>query len=304
MFAPPPRLTAEIHASLPEPLRKREGSNDWLRSQPYTLPGGSFLEGPVFDRDGNLYCTDVAWGRIFRMSPQGEFTVVAEYDGEPNGMKFHRDGRLFIADFKQGILVLDTATGRIEPFLLRARSERFKGVNDLTFASNGDLYFTDQGMTGLHDSTGRVFRCRADGRVECLLDNVPSPNGLVLNAAEDILYLAVTRANAIWRVPLLPDGGVTKVGTFIQMSGGGGPDGLAIDEAGNLVVAHVGMGAVWVFTPRGEPLYRIDSPAGANTTNVAYGGADYRELFVTESESASILRVHLPVPGRRLFGGP
>lgn len=57
------------------------------------------------------------------------------------------------------------------------------------------------------------------------------------------MYLAVTRANALWRVPLLADGRVFKVGTFIQLSGGlGRPDGLAIDIAGNLIVAHVGLG--------------------------------------------------------------
>ena len=61
----------------------------------------------------------------------------------------------------------------------------------------------------------------------------------MLDPSSPVLYVAVTRANAIWRVPLTRDGHVTKVGTFIQMSGGGGPDGLAIDEEGNLAVAHV-----------------------------------------------------------------
>ena len=88
----------------------------------------------------------------------------------------------------------------------RANLERFKAVNDLFFASNGDLYFTDQGLTGLHDPTGRVFRVRAGGQIDCLLDNIPSPNGLVLDPSETILYVAVTRANAIWRVPLMRDG--------------------------------------------------------------------------------------------------
>src|SRR5690606_37819119 len=103
-------------------------------------------------------------------------------------------------------------------------AEGFKGVNDLFFAANGDLYFTDQGQTGLQDPTGRLFRLRADGRLDCLLDNVPSPNGLVMNLEETALYLAVTRANAIWRVPLLRDGGTTKVGNFVQLTGGWGPD--------------------------------------------------------------------------------
>ena len=58
---------------------------------------------------GNLYCVDIPWGRVFRIDPKGEFTLIAEYDGEPNGLKIHRDGRIFIADYKHGIMVLDPA---------------------------------------------------------------------------------------------------------------------------------------------------------------------------------------------------
>jgi gluconolactonase len=171
------------------------------------------------------------------------------------------------------------------------------------FASNGDLYFTDQGLTGLHDPTGRVFRVRASGEIDCLLDNVPSPNGLVLDPSESVLYLAVTRANAIWRVPLMRDGTVAKVGTYIQLSGGGGPDGLAIDEKGNLAVAHIGLGAVWLFSAVGEPMLRIQSSDGRATTNMAYGGPDRKTLFITESETGTILTAPMPTPGRQMFGG-
>jgi gluconolactonase len=101
-----------------------------------------------------------------------------------------------------------------------ANLERFNAVNDLFFASNGDLYFTDQGMTELHDPTGRLFRASPVGRVTCLLHNVPSPNSLVMNREETMLYVAVTRGNCVWRVPLTRDGGVAKVGLYIQLSGG------------------------------------------------------------------------------------
>ena len=82
---------------------------------------------------------------------------------------------------------------------------------------------------------------------------------------------------------------------------GGGPDGLALDEAGNLAVAHVGRGAVWLFSRLGEPLRRINSCRGLRTTNVTYGGLDGRDLFVTEAESGAILRVRPDVPSRRLL---
>lgn len=165
---------------------------------------------------------------------------------------------------------LDPETGRVTTLLDRRWSERFKGVNDLVFASNGDIYFTDQGQTGLHDPTGRVYRLRATGELDLIVGNVPSPNGLVLDSAEHILYVAATRGNCIWRIPLMPDGTASKVGIFIQLSGGlAGPDGLAMDIEDNLAVAHAGLGAVWLFSRIGEPLYRIRSCEGLATTNVA-----------------------------------
>ncbi|WP_108660028.1 SMP-30/gluconolactonase/LRE family protein [Acuticoccus kandeliae] len=277
--------------------------SEWRDGQPGHQPEHSLLEGPAFDRAGNLWCVDIAYGRLFRVSSDGAFEVMLTYDGEPNGLAFHEDGRLFIADYRNGIMVFDPATGRITPFMQRHHLERLKAVNDLTFSSTGDLYFTDQGMTGLHDPTGRVFRVRPGQSPELLLSNVPSPNGLVLSPDDNVLYVAVTRANAIWRVPLLPDGGVAKVGNFIQLSGGQGPDGIAIDRDGGLVICHIGLGTIWHMTPAGEPQRRIVSPLGSHTTNVAFGGADNTELFITESETGTLLRASVDTPGLALFGG-
>lgn len=302
MYAAPPQRETTVFATYPQAWRVATPDNEWIRNQPRGMPLGSFLEGPSFDRDGNLWCVDIPNGRILRVAPDGAFTIVAEYDGWPNGLKIHKDGRVFVADYKNGIMVVDPVSGAVEPFLVRAGIERFKGVNDLFFSREGDLYFTDQGLTGWQDASGRLFRLRDDGGgVTCLLDGIPSPNGLVMNLAEDSLYLAVTRANAIWRVPLMPDGTTAKVGTFIQMSGGAGPDGLALDARGCLAIAHAGKGTVWLFDATGEPVLRIASSAGPHTTNVAFGGPDGRSLFITESSSGTILRADLDTPGKPMF---
>ena len=301
MFAAPPVIETTVFARVPEALSRAGRKSHWVDIQQNGAPTPSFLEGPSFDRDANLWVTDIPWGRLFKITPDGTLSVALEYDGEPNGLKFHRDGRAFITDYKHGIMVFDPKTGRIERFRDRGIVERFKGVNDLVFAANGDLYFTDQGMTGLQDPSGRVYRLRADGRLDCVLDGIPSPNGLVLNKAENTLFVCVTRNNAIWRVPLLKDGGTAKVGIFIQMSGGVGPDGMAIDEDDNLAVCHIGLGTVWLFSRLGEPLLRIKSCTGLATTNCAFGGPDRKSLFITESNTGTVLRAELPVPGRALF---
>ncbi|MFG1208463.1 SMP-30/gluconolactonase/LRE family protein [Xanthobacter flavus] len=301
MFAAPPAVVARPFVVMPDALRIEGRRSEWSEVQFGGVPLTTFLEGPSFDRAGNLWVVDIPWGRLIKVTPQGKVSVEAEYDGEPNGLKFHKDGRGFIADHRHGIMVFDPATGRVEPYLERAMLQRFKGVNDLIFAANGDLYFTDQGQTGLHDPSGCLYRLRADGRLDCVLKGIPSPNGLVLNKAETVLFLAVTRANAIWRVPLMRDGTASKVGTFIQLSGGGGPDGLAIDEEDNLVICHMGLGSVWLFSGLGEPMLRIRSPEGHLTTNCAFGGPDNKTLFITESKTGTILCADLPVPGRRMY---
>jgi gluconolactonase len=296
-----PELTAHVFARLPERFRLAGRPSDWTvgkdRSDLH-----SFLEGPAVDRDGNLYVVDIPFGRIFRIGPDGSFELFVEYDGEPNGLAIHRDGTLYVADHRRGLLTIDPRTREVRTRLARVRREGFKGLNDLTFAANGDLYFTDQGQTALHDPTGRVYRLSATDELTCLIDNVPSPNGLALAPGDRLLYLAATRANQIWRIPLHADGSIFKVNLFLQLQGGlTGPDGLAVDEQGNLVVCHCGLGTVWVFSRTGETLYRIRSQTGIDTSNAAFGGPDNRTLYVTESESGSILAVPLPVPGRTLF---
>ena len=301
MFAVPRIVETSVFARLPEEYKTSNADNEWVATQPLGSPQRSLLEGPSFDREGNLWCVDVPNGRIFKVTREGVFKLVAHYDGWPNGLKIHPDGRIFVADYKNGIMLLDPVTGKVKPYLVRANAERFKGVNDLFFAANGDLYFTDQGLTGLHDPSGRLFRLRPDGTLTCLLDNIPSPNGLVMNRDETALFVAVTRGNCVWRVPFLRNGDIAKVGVYVQLSGGGGPDGLALDEAGGLVVAHVGAGSVWVFDPLGEPKCRVRSCADAFTTNVAFGWPDRNTLYITESHSATILKAELEVPGKPMY---
>ncbi|MDZ4066879.1 MAG: SMP-30/gluconolactonase/LRE family protein [Tabrizicola sp.] len=299
MFDQPITVTAKVFATIPADFKPRVPS-EWAAGQPRGMPG-SVLEGPAFDREGNLYCVDIPNGRIFRVNPSGDFTLVVEYDGWPNGLSIHRDGRIFVADYKNGIMVLDPVSGAIEPYLTRFGVERFKAVNDLVFASNGDLYFTDQGTTGLHDPTGRLFRLLANGRLECILNILPGPNGVVLNDDETQVYVATTRTNCIWRVPLTEAGEPIKVGIFLYLSGGGGPDGLALTRDGGLAVAHVGLGCAWIFSKLGEPLYRVKSPIGNFVTNLAFGGPDGTSLFITEGSSMSILRADLPIAGKATF---
>ncbi|MFL7961035.1 gluconolactonase [Pseudomonas sp. NFIX10] len=301
-FFPAPTATeTTVFTRLPERFRNPRRTT-WADANRQGKIIDSFLEGPSFDREGNLYVTDIPYGRIFKISPTGEWTLVSEYDGWPNGLKIHQDGRIFITDYKRGIMLLDPQTGKIEPFLESAGSEGFKGVNDLVFSPAGDMYFTDQGQTGLQDPTGRVYKLDAAGNLTCLINTIPSPNGIVFDPKLNHLLIAVTRAQQIWRIPLGNGSIISKVGVFAQLHGGlGGPDGLALDDESNLYIAHTGFGSVWRLSRVGEPIQRYVSCEGISNTNLAFGGADGRTLFITESESGSILQVRAPVKGLQMY---
>jgi gluconolactonase len=133
-----------------------------------------------------------------------------------------------------------------------------------------------------------------------LIGGIPSPNGIALDVSGKVLYVAVTRANQVWRGPLLADGSTTKVGAFRTFFGASGPDGMAVDvekppgrrarEPGRRLRAQ---------RARRGHAFR-EEPAGSTVTNVAYRPGTPR-VVMTESRTGSILEAELPRPGWPLY---
>jgi gluconolactonase len=286
----PPRLIeTKVFSAMPDNFRRKGVRTDWADANRGWHPVDCFIEGPSFDAQGHLYIVDIPYGRIFRIAGDGTWSLAVEYEGWPNGLKIAADGRILVADYRHGIMEFDAKAGRMKGVLTSRNSESFRGCNDLHIARNGDIYFTDQGQTGLHDPTGRVYRYTASGRLDCLIDTGVSPNGLVLDPQEAVLFVAMTRDNAVWRMPFMKDGSVSKVGRFCSMFGPSGPDGMTMDGKGRLFVAHASLGHVFVFAPNGELIARIKSCTGATCTNVAIGGNNRDRLYITESATGSVL---------------
>ncbi|KAH6982640.1 hypothetical protein EDB80DRAFT_657100 [Ilyonectria destructans] len=290
-FPAPPVIQADLYVRIPDEVRCIGQESEWR--------GGFagdfkhiFLEGPVADAAGNLYVVDIPYGRILKIDVERRVTVCCKWDGEPNGLVGTQEGDLLVADYKQGILAFDPLTQEIKPRLSRKNLERFKGPNDLILDSQQNLYFTDQGQTGMTDPTGRVYRLSPDGRLDTLVDNGASPNGLVLSRDERFLYVAMTRANQVWRLPLNEDGTTSKAGVFFQSFGNAGPDGLALDEEGNLFICHPSLGSVFVVDASGIPKARIVSGSpGINLTNCCFGGPEHKTLYITDSLEGNIQKV-------------
>jgi gluconolactonase len=296
MWPPPPRaLEARLFARLPEAERRLRRST-WADHNRAGQPVDSFLEGPCFDAAGQLHVVDIPNGRVFRVGPVA-WHAVAEYDGWPNGMQPGPAGSLLVTDYRHGLLSLDPATGSMAPVIETVMSESFKGLNDLVVHADGSILFTDQGQSGLQDPSGKVWRLHPDGRVDRLIGNGPSPNGIALNRAGTHCYVAMTRSCEVWRFALRPDAVVGKANCFHRVPAGqSGPDGMCVDAHDRLFVANPGHGQVWGVDARGIAVLRVDCTSfGTHPTNCCFA-PDGTTLLITESGSGSILAAEIPPP--------
>src|SRR3981081_509020 len=103
----PPRLIGtEVFSAMPDQFRRKGIGTDWADANVPGKPTDCFIEGPSFDADGNLFIVDIPFGRIFRIAPDGQWSLVVEYDGWSNGLKIHPGGAIFIAGHKAGNMEL------------------------------------------------------------------------------------------------------------------------------------------------------------------------------------------------------
>ena len=249
----------------------------------------AYCEGPVFDRAGNLYVSHGPY--ISKIAPDGETAVWAE-TGSPNGHKVKPDGTHLICE-DDAVLHL-SADGEI---LGKAASdcggEPVRAGNDLTLSPEGGFYFTDPGVRppALEEPIGRVCYVDAGGTSHLVADGLGYPNGIVLNPDGKSLLVgeSMRGRNRILEFDVHAPGKVGSDRVFAQLpfSETGAfvsPDGMAFDEDGNLYVAHFGMGQVQVLDPNGKLIRSIPAGNGA-ASNVAFGGANRNQLYVTGAEA-------------------
>jgi gluconolactonase len=265
--------------------------------RPKLFVGGQrFPEGPNFDSSGHLFVCNRWDGFIARVTPGGQRSHFVSTGGKPNGARFHRDGRLFIADIGLREILAANPDGSLLRIVNNFEGRPLLGPNDLIFDRNGSLYFTDPGLGDLR-SPGAVFRLSADGGLTLLTSGQLYPNGIALNDLEDTLFVAETGSNRVSRFSIRRDGTLGRERIFVQFAGGQGPDGIAFGVDGNLYVTHRGPGLVAVVDPAGQIIARL--PAGGTLpTNLAFWD---RSLYVTEDESQAVHRLDIGVGGQTLF---
>ncbi|MCR9138934.1 MAG: SMP-30/gluconolactonase/LRE family protein [Alphaproteobacteria bacterium] len=294
MIRSAPVVMAEPFTTLPVALRHRGEPSRWARM---TRPGHSmhsFLDGSFFDSEDHLWVSDVPYGRVFRVTPTGQWQVMHHYDGEPHAMRIAPDGRHIIADYSGGLVAIgdDNSIASLHRGL---PEQPFLGLSDMAYTADGTLWLTDSGRTSLSDRSGRVYCLKPDGTLHLLLDCVPYPNGIAPTPDGTQIYVAATRANQIWRFAAdLPENGTPMVGTFLQLSGGLGPDGLASNEYGWLAVAQAQAGRAYVFTALGDAIAEVRLPRGLWTTCVAFHPVRPERLYIVDAQYGAVFTADIP----------
>ena len=240
--------------------------------------GYIFTEGPQWLKDqGILVFTDI--DGIYQLGPDDGITPYRKPSNEANGLAVDPQGRLLAAERVTRRVTRTESDGTVTPI-----AERFEGAllnqpNDIAVRSDGTIYFTDPLYADYPaelDFRG-VFRIAPDGNLtaERRGGTTEAPNGIVLSPDETLLYVANWADSLVWRFDVAADGSLSEAHTFVTT--GDGPDGMAVDDAGNLFVTTA-LG-IEVYAPDGALWGTIRVPR--IPANVAFGGADSRTLYIT-----------------------
>ena len=254
---------------------------------PEKLAGGfQFLEGPLWMPDGGLLFSDIPADRIYRYA-NGDVGVWREPSGQANGLTLDDKGQLIACEHGRRRVSRTLPDGRVVPAADSYQDHKFNSPNDVVVRSDGTIYFTDPPY-GIKPEQAEqpcngVYAVRTDGSVLRVAEDFDRPNGLAFSPDESMLYIDDSRRRHVRRFQVHGDASLGADEIFADMDHPqpGSPDGMKVDQAGNLYVA--GATGIWVFEPDGAFLGVLVTPE--RPSNLAWGGADGRTLYITARTS-------------------
>jgi gluconolactonase len=282
------------------------------------LAGGfQFTEGPVWHPDGYLLFSDPNANTIYRWSREGAVSVYRSKSGysgfdigryhQPgsNGLTLDRDGLLTINEHGNRRVTRLERPGNITVLADRYEGKRLNSPNDLVYRSDGSLYFTDPpfGLPQAFDDQKKelpfsgVYLWR-EGKLTLLTSELTGPNGIAFSPDERYLYVSNwdLKRKVLMRYEVKGDGTFAGGRTFCDFNSEPEEvalDGVKVDQRGNVYVSAPR--GVWILSPEGKPLGRIELPE--HDANFAWGDDDARGLYLTAS--TGLYRVRVGVPGIR-----
>lgn len=262
--------------------------------------GFKFTEGPVWHPDGFLLFSDIPENTIYQWQPNQEVKVFRRPSGNANGNTLDLQGRLITAEHSNRRVSRTEKDGKIVTVVSEYNGKSLNSPNDLVVKSDGSIYFTDPpyGIKSEQEELGfyGVYRIAPDGKLTLLVDDFVRPNGIALSPDETKLYVNDSEKGHIRVFDLKSDGTLENGRIFAELKDTnkpGVPDGMKVDLQGNIY--STGPGGVWVFSPSGKLLGRIEVPE--KVANLAWGNDDDKTLYLTASNS--LYKITLKVAGVR-----
>lgn len=300
---------AQTRSPVPIPLSERDlqtvTAEPWVR-----LPATGDLEGPVFERDGNLIFSDVMGHRILRVTPDGTISTLAERpELFPGGLAIRRDGRIFIASINPSTKTGTIVSLRPDGSDVQTEVPASAGFlpNDIVFDQKGGYYFTDFRGSATDPRGGIYYIPPHSRKPVAVVSGLAMANGVALSPEGRELWATEFGRNALYRVQLADATHPTPLGTAIAYYfTGPAPDSMRIDGGGNLYVALYGQGRILAFGHNGVPIGQIllperDAGHNLNTTNMAIKPGTHDVYIVAADDPAHTAGLfHSGVFGRGL----
>lgn len=268
--------------------------------------GFTFTEGPATDAKGDIYFSDLGTTKIHMwkvpaggLPPAGTElatqTVETWLDpsGKTNGLFWGQDGKLYGCqmDPHRRMVVIDPATKEIAPLVERFEGKRLNNPNDLFIDASGAIWFSDPAYDRKPEEievpSEAVYWISPDRKtVKRVAEGFKRPNGVLVSPDGKLLYISDRVGNETYVYPILGPGELGERKKFCDY----GCDGLAFDEHGNVYTTPK-KPMIAVFAPDGTLVGEIPLPG--NATNVTFGGADHKTLFITARDKVLALPMKL-----------
>ena len=255
--------------------------------------GFRFTEGPVWSREGFLLFSDVPNNQIRKLVP-GERSVTFRDDSHgANGNTFDAQGRFYSCESKTRRVVRMDKKGKMEVLAEKWEGKRLNAPNDIVVRKDGQIFFTDPAFGDQADTRELafygVYHINPKGVMNLIARPAGRPNGIAFSPNGRILYVANSDDRNVRAYDVDHNGAVSNERVVVSNIDGV-PDGIRLDEKGNLYVTAKG---VAVYTSEGKLLHTIE--LSETPANCAFGDPDFQTLYITAQ--TSLYRVRMTVKG-------
>jgi len=259
-------------------------------------------EGPLWWKEGGyLLFSDIHNNKRMKYDPGKGVSLFLEPTNRANGLTRDLQGRVIACEHDSRRVTRQELDGSITVVANSFQGRRLNRPNDVVVKSDGCIYFTDPWTSPAAPEQwdqifSGVYRVTPDlGTMSLLVGDFVIPNGLAFSPDETLLYINDSRRGHIRAFELMPNGMLAKHTdrVFVDLRGdeSGVPDGMKVDVEGNVYCG--GAGGLWIMDPHGKKLGRIAHGAPA-TTNLAFGGDDWKTLYFTSRNHLGSVKVKIP----------